>query len=155
MLPTTKASLRPRLHANMAYLVCKLTPPRKGSEMSHKSPSDFLTSAEAMSPLKRKAHFSRLSSESLKKFRLDPAPVLGDSTITIYHERTQALMPEDRDKIHVQIPFESELEHVRELQVFHQDINNLLKYTDPYLSPRLENFEPSSRGLIRVDLACL
>ena len=47
----------------------------------------------------------RLSSESLKKFRLDPAPVIEDSTITIYHERTQALMPEDQDKIHAHIPF--------------------------------------------------
>ena len=93
---------------NMAHLVCKLTP-RKGSEMSKKSPNDFLTSAEAMSPLKRKAHFRRLSSESLKRFRLDPASMVEDSTITIYHERTQALMPEDRDRIHVHIPFEDRM----------------------------------------------
>lgn len=92
--------------------------------MSKKSPNDFLTSAEAMSPLKRKAHFRRLSSEALKKFRLDPEPVIEDSTITIYHERTQALMPEDRDKIHVHIPLEEELKQIQKLQVFYQDIYN-------------------------------
>lgn len=43
-------------------------------------------------------------------------------------------MPEDREKIHVHIPFEGELEQVQELQVFYQDIYNLLKYTDPSLS---------------------
>ena len=86
------------------------------------SPKEYLTSAEAMSRLKRKALFRRLSSESLKKLRLDPAPAIEDSTITIYHERTQALMPEDRDKVHIHIPFEEELEQIRELQVlFRQD----------------------------------
>ncbi|KAL8965241.1 MAG: hypothetical protein Q9197_006608 [Variospora fuerteventurae] len=84
--------------------------------MSQKSPNDFLTSAEAMSPLKRKCHFKRLSSESLKKLRLDPAPELGDSTITIYHERTEAMMPEDRAKLHVLVPFEGELKQIQELQ---------------------------------------
>lgn len=102
--------------------------------MSHKSPNDFLTSAEAMSPLKRKAHIARLSSETLKKLRLDPAPVIDDLTIAIYHERTQALMPEDRDKIHIHVPFEGELEQIRDLQVFHQDTYHLLKHTDPYPS---------------------
>lgn len=93
--------------------------------MSQKSPNDFLTSAEAMSPLKRKCHFKRLSSESLKKLRLDPAPIKGDTTITMYHERTQDLMPEDRDKLHVLCPFEGELGQIRELQVFYQDIQSI------------------------------
>lgn len=87
-----------------------------------------------MSPLERKCHFRRLSSKTLKKLRLDPGPITDDSTITIYHERTQALMPEDREKIHVHIPFEGELEQIQELQVFYQDIYNLLKYTDSSLS---------------------
>ncbi|KAL8856716.1 MAG: hypothetical protein Q9178_006673 [Gyalolechia marmorata] len=88
----------------MAHLVCKLNPPRKGSEMSQKSPNDFLTSAE---------------------LRLDPAPVIRDSTITIYHERTQALMPEDRGKLHVHIPFEGELEQIRELQSLKPEVEKL------------------------------
>ncbi|KAL8653489.1 MAG: hypothetical protein Q9210_002066 [Variospora velana] len=118
----------------MAHLVCKLTPPRKGSEMSQKSPNDFLTSAEAMSPLKRKCHFRRLSSESLKKLRLDPAPVIGDSTITIYHERTQALMPEDRGKLHVDIPFEWELEQVQSMK---HEVEKLQAQVDQYEKGRL------------------
>lgn len=76
----------------------------------------------------------------------DPAPVIGDLTITIFHERTQALMPENRGNIHIHIPFEGDLEQIRELQVFHQDIYNLLKYTDHYLSRsnlRLKSFELS------------
>ena len=43
-------------------------------------------------------------------------------------------MPEDRGKLHVHIPFEGELKQIRELQVFRQDIYNLLRYADPYLS---------------------
>ena len=98
-----------RLHLSMASLTIKLTPPPKGSHLSNMSPSTFLTSKEAMAPLKRKAHFNHLSSDSRKKLRLDPAPVSGDSTITIYHERTQALMSDDRDKLHIGLPFEAEL----------------------------------------------
>ena len=100
----------------MAFLVCILTPP-KSPRMSNLTPSEFLTSVEAMSPLKRKAHFSRLSSESLKKIRLDPAPEKEDSTITEYHERIQLLLPQDRDKLHIHIPFEKELGRIQELKV--------------------------------------
>ena len=105
------------LHATMAYLVCMLTPPSKGSAMLETSPRTFLTSAEAMSPLKRKAYFRRLSTESMKKFRLDTAPESGDLTIALYHERTQAQMPEDREKLHVQIPFDIELSRIQDLKV--------------------------------------
>ncbi|KAI4166709.1 MAG: hypothetical protein LQ343_007815 [Gyalolechia ehrenbergii] len=121
----------------MAPLVCKLTPPRKGSEMSQKSPNDFLTSAEAMSPLKRTCPFRRLSSESLKKLRLEPAPVIGDSPITIYHERTQALMPEDRGKLHVHIPFEGELEQIRELQSLKPEVEKLRAELNRFQKSRL------------------
>lgn len=85
--------------------------------MSNLTPSEFLTSAEAMSPLKRKAHFSRLNSESLKRFRLDPAPRTEDSTITEYHQLVRLSLPEERDKLHVSIPFEEELEGIRDLKV--------------------------------------
>ena len=77
-----------------------------------------------MAPLKRKARFTHLNAGYRKKLRLDPAPVLGDSTITIYHERTQALMPDDRDKIHVCMPFEEELD---EFKVFYQDGHKFLQ----------------------------
>ena len=100
----------------MAFLTCKLTPP-KGPRLSNLSPSEFLTSTEAMSPLKRKAHLSRLSAESLKRIRLDPAPCAEDTTIGVYHERIQLLIPEDREKLHVCIPFERELGRIGDLKV--------------------------------------
>ncbi len=85
--------------------------------MSNLTPSEFLTSTEAMSPLKRKAHLSRLSSESLKRIRLDPAPRTEDSTIIEYHERVRLLLPEDRDKLHICISFEKELGQIQDLKV--------------------------------------
>ena len=75
-----------------------LIPPR-GPRMSQLTPNEFLTSPEAMSPLKRKAHLSRPSNEPLKKIRLDPAPKSEDATIMEYHARVRLLLPEDRDKV--------------------------------------------------------
>ncbi len=89
-MSTIKTSLH--LHVNMTHLVYKLTPSRKGSEMSQKSLNDFLISAKVMSSLKRKCHFKRLSFESLKKLRLNSASVIKDLIITIYHERILVLM---------------------------------------------------------------
>ena len=97
----------------MVYLVCELTPPPKDSQISNLAPNDSLTSKEAMSQLKRKAHFTRLSSESLKKFRPEPAPQTEDSMIMKDHERVQLLLPDDRDKLHVCIPFENEIQTLR------------------------------------------
>lgn len=100
----------------MAFLVCKLTPPRKGSEMLELTPSAFLSSEKAISPLKRKAHLNRLSSETLKRFRLDLEPITEDSTIIgCIYNRTQALLSKDRDKFYTYIPFEWELGQVRDL----------------------------------------
>ncbi len=107
----------------MLHLVCKLTSPPKGSAASKMSPASFLTSEETISPLKRKAHFRRLSTGMAKRLRLDSSAVKEDLTITMYHERTQALMPDDREQIHVLIPFEDEIERIQNrLQVFHRYI---------------------------------
>ena len=77
------------------------------------SPQSFLASEEAISPLKRKAHFRRLNKSMTKRFRLDPSVQEEDSTIAIYHARTQALMPNDRGKLHVHIPSEAEVERIQ------------------------------------------
>lgn len=97
----------------MRYLVGKLTPPAKGSKASEMSPKSFLASEEAMSPLKRKARFKRLNKDMTKKFRLDPSIEDGDFTIAVYYARTQALLPNDREKLHVHIPFEAEIERIQ------------------------------------------
>lgn len=60
-----------------------------------------------------------------KKLRLDPAATKEDLTITMYHERTQALMPDDREQIHVHIPFEDEIARVQnKVQVCHKYISS-------------------------------
>ena len=87
------------------------------------SPASFLISEEAISPLKRKAHLKRLSTGMAKRLRLDPSAVQEDLTITMYYERTQALIPDDRKQIHVHIPFADEIERIQDkLQVFHKYI---------------------------------
>jgi len=107
----------------MSHLVCKLTPPPKGSAASEMSPASFLTSEEAISPLKRKAQIRRLSTGTAKRLRLDPSAVKEDLTMTMYCERTQALMPDDREQIHVHIPFADEIERIHNrFQVFHKYI---------------------------------
>ena len=113
----------PSSHSDMSHLVCKLTPPPRGSAASEMSPTSFLISEEARSPLKRKAHLRRLSTGMAKKLRLDPSAIEEDLTITMYHERTQALIPDDRKQIHVHIPFADEIERIQnKLQVFHKSI---------------------------------
>ena len=110
-----------RSHLDMSHLVCKLTPPPKGSAASKMSPASFLNSEEAISPLKRKAHLKRLSTGMAKRLRLDPSAVQEDLTITMYYERTQALIPDDRKQLHVHIPFAEEIERIQnKLQVFHK-----------------------------------
>jgi len=85
------------------------------------SPASFLTSEETISPLKRKAHFRHLSTGMAKRLRLDPSAMKEDLTITMYHERTQALMPDDREQIHIHIPFADEIKLVQNnLQVLHK-----------------------------------
>lgn len=84
------------------------------------SPASFLTSEEAISPLKRKAGFRRLSTGIAKRLQLDPSAIKEDLTMTMYCERTQALMPEDREQIHVHIPFGEEIERIQHrMQVFY------------------------------------
>ena len=78
-----------------------------------------------MAPLKRIAGFTHLNSESQKRLQLDPAPLPEDKTITMYYERTKAMMPNDREKLHVSIPFEDEL---YEFEVFYQDVHSSSKY---------------------------
>ena len=58
-----------------------------------------------------------------KRLRLDPSAVQEDLTITMYYERIQALIPDDRKQIYVHIPFGDEIERIQnELQVFHKYI---------------------------------
>ena len=113
----------PSSHLDMSHLVCKLIPPPKGSAASKTSPASFLISEEAISPLKRKAHLKRLSTGMAKRLRLDPLAVQEDLTITMYYKRTQALIPDDRKQIHVQIPFADEIEPIQnKLQLFYKYI---------------------------------
>jgi len=63
--------------------------------------------------LKRKAHLKRLSTGMAKRLRLDPSAVQEDLTITMYYERTQALIPDDRKQLHVHIPFADEIERIQ------------------------------------------
>lgn len=58
-----------------------------------------------------------------KRLRLDPSADTEDLTIEMYHERTQALLPDDREQIHVLIPFEDEIERFQSrLQVSHRHV---------------------------------
>lgn len=78
-----------------------------------------------MSQLKRKAHFKRLNKDMTKRFRLDPSIEDGNITIADYHTRTQALLPNDRAKLHVHIPFEAEIERIQ----------GILRVTDEFFDP--------------------
>jgi len=58
-----------------------------------------------------------------KRLQLDPSAVKEDLTITMYSERTRALMLDDCEQLHVDIPFADEIERIEnKLQVFHKYI---------------------------------
>ena len=57
-----------------------------------------------MSPIKRKIRISSLSVENSKRVKPDPAPVLADASITDYADRTQQLLPADREQLHLLVP---------------------------------------------------
>lgn len=71
-----------------------------------------------------KAGFRRLSTGMAKRLQLDPSATKEDLTMTMYCERTHALMPEDREQIHVHIPFGEEIERIQHrMQVFYTYTN--------------------------------
>ncbi len=79
--------------------------------MSNLTPSEFLTSTEGYVSVTAKSSSFHVRVLNLlsKRIRLGPAPRAEDSTIIKYHERVRFLLPKDRDKLHICIPFEKEL----------------------------------------------
>lgn len=96
----------------MPDLLVQLTPPSKGSRAAQMSPLSYLSSTMALSPIKRKTSLPSITAGQAKKLRLDPAATKDDSTIEIYHRRTQELLPGERDKICVRVPFDQALDKI-------------------------------------------
>ena len=121
----------------MVSLVIMLTPPKKSSREANMKPEAFLMSSEAMSPLKRKANFSKLTEGTMKRFCLDPEAIEQDHTITDYHSRTQALLPGHRDQMHIHVPFEEVLNQFRDLKVSLKVASRQLIDTNVFFRPKL------------------
>ena len=79
-------------------------------EIADLHPSDFVKSETAMRGFKRKRWFGLLPAEALKAAHFDPKPLDSDLTISEYHKRISTQLPQDREKLHFSIPFESQLD---------------------------------------------
>ena len=55
-----------------------------------------------------------MKADDQKRLRLDPTPTPRDRTIVQYHERAQALLKEDREKLEVKRLFEGSLQELKE-----------------------------------------
>ena len=56
-----------------------------------------------------------------KKLKIDSSIQERDTTMTVYQERVESLLPNDRQNLHISIPFETELER---MQKRFDDLNN-------------------------------
>ena len=74
------------------------------------------------SPLKRKLYLKEITPGLTKKLRFDPVPISEDSSFTQYQERLANILPEDRTKFKVLIPFDKELQEIRALKEKVQDL---------------------------------
>jgi hypothetical protein len=88
----------------MLKLAVPLTPPSKGSQAAKMSTTEYLTSTEVISSLKRKASLPAITTVQAKALRLDPQPDSNDVTIADYHEHANKVV--GRSHIQVMIPFE-------------------------------------------------
>jgi hypothetical protein len=79
-------------------------------------PADFMVSVETISSLKRKTRFPSITTAHAKRFRLDPSLIPEDVSIDHYYNRINEVLPGDRPKIQVMIPFEKMWDGVLERQ---------------------------------------
>ncbi|KAJ9641425.1 hypothetical protein H2199_005395 [Coniosporium tulheliwenetii] len=78
------------------------------------SPTSFVTSAESLSPIKRRAHLPTITENQAKRLCLRPPPLPTDRTISEYTDRISSMYPsDDRPTIQVAIPFEKTWKDVR------------------------------------------
>ena len=86
----------------MASFKVNLTPPRKSQE-ANMTPSAYLSSESTLATIKRKLPLDLNESHS-KRLKLDPLPREEDSTILKYVSRPQEILPDDREKMAVELP---------------------------------------------------
>src|SRR5271156_3049167 len=70
------------------------------------SPAEFMISVETRTSIKRKTRFPSITEAKAKKFRFDPSIIPEDNTIDQYYGRINEVLPGDRPKIKVTVPFE-------------------------------------------------
>jgi hypothetical protein len=80
------------------------------------SPADFMISVETRSSIKRKARLPSITEAKAKKYRFDPSIIPEDNTIDQYYNRINEVLPGDRPKLRVMIPFEKTWEGVLDRQ---------------------------------------
>jgi hypothetical protein len=124
----------------MAELAIQLTPPRKDSHRATMSSVDFMASPETISSVKRKTSFPSITTGYVKRFRLDPSLVPEDTSISRYHDRVSKLLPGDRLKLQVMIPFE-------------QTWDGVLDRLDSIISNLVTNMEEQRTKLDKQDVA--
>jgi hypothetical protein len=93
----------------MSDLIMQITPPRANTRLGDTSPRSYLADTEILSPI-RKRGLSGFKEHDMKRLRLDPSPTSDDRTILEYHSRVMELVPNDRTKINIRMPFTSTLE---------------------------------------------
>ena len=86
----------------MASFKVNLTPPRNPQE-ANMTPSMYLSSKSTLATIKRKIPLDLNESHS-KRLKLDPSPQEEDTTILKYVSRTQQILPDDREKMAVELP---------------------------------------------------
>jgi hypothetical protein len=93
----------------MSDLIMQITPPRVNTRLGNTSPRSYLTDTEILSPI-RKRGLTGFKEHDMKRLHLDPSPISDDRTILEYHSRVMDLVPNDRTKINIRMPFTSILE---------------------------------------------
>jgi Sec-independent protein translocase protein TatA len=93
----------------MSDLIMQITPPRANTRLGNTSLRSYLADTEILSPI-RKRGLSGFKEHDMKRLRLDPSPTSDDRTILEYHSRVMELVPNDRTKINIRMPFTSTLE---------------------------------------------
>ena len=87
----------------------RITSPRRGTAQLAMS---FLASPGLISPIKRKAGLKNITQAQAKRLRLDP-PAQDSETIDEYQERVLQILPDDRTKFHVTLPWDGVYDQIR------------------------------------------
>ena len=117
----------------------RITPPRRGTAQLAMS---FLASPEVISPIKRKAGLKNITQAQAKRLQLDP-PARDNETIGEYQERVLRILPDDRTKLHVTLPWDGVYDQIRK-QTEEKKASNLSPHGTLWSSNTFQVFTSTS-----------